>query len=226
MSTVNFPTLVGHLVAAPALPPLQGVYEYLFAANGLFLRATNARLAVQLCIQPWSPGTVRGLPPLEPYVHLHHPRLPCALLHRVLVDARARRDAEAQLVEVLYRVVQRDGKFALLVPPQQATSASVTTTLTEHTQPPLLELHSHGTLPAFWSGQDDRDEGGFCFYGVVGRVNSACPEVRLRLGVYGYWWEMPVGVLFAEHEPPRWQDLNAEASMIGARWLPPLEAHP
>lgn len=222
MTTLFFPTLVGHLIATPVLPPLQGAYDYIFAANGIFLRAANARLAVQMCVQTWAPDTVRGLPPLEPYLRLHHPRLPSVVLHRLLADARTRRDAEGGLVEALYRVVQRGQKFALLAPPQQASIASVTVTDTDTTESPLLEIHSHGTLPAFWSATDNRDEGGFRFYGVVGRVERDLPEIRLRLGVYGYWWDLPLGVLFEEqeHEPPAWQDLNAEGMTPCASWLP------
>lgn len=220
MSILSSPTVVGHLVATLTVPPLKGVYEYLFAANGIFLRAENALLAVRVCLHAWSPGTVRGLPPLEPYIRLHHPRLPCALLRRILVDARSRRDAGGTLTEALYRVVRHGEQFALIVPPQQATLVSVKAQATGTSEPALLELHSHGRLPAFWSGQDDRDEGGFGFYGVVGKVNTDRPEIRVRLGVYGYWWEVPVDVLFAEHEPPVWQDLNAPAPSPYARWLP------
>jgi PRTRC genetic system protein A len=219
MSTIHFSTLVGHLVATPTLPPLTGVYEYLFAANGIFLRAEGGFLTVQMCIHAWSPGTVRGLPSLEPYIRLRHPRLPCALLRRILSDARIRRDADGTLVEALYRVVRRGAQFALVVPPQEASVVSVTTS--DSPDPALLELHSHGNLPAFWSARDDLDEGGFRFYGVVGKVDTDVPEIRLRLGVYGYWWEVPVGVLFAEHEPPEWQDLNAASPSPYARWLEP-----
>lgn len=220
MSIVSFPTLVGHLVATPTLPPLKGAYEYIFAVNGVFLRAENAHLAVQLCVHGWTPGTVRGLPTLEPYIHLHHPRLPSVVLHRLLADARTRRDTGGGLIEALYRVVPRDGKVALFAPPQQASMASVTVTNTDTTESPLLEIHSHGTLPAFWSATDNRDEGGFGFYGVVGRVERDLPEIRLRLGVYGYWWEMPLEVLFEEHEAPAWQDLNADITTPCACWLP------
>jgi PRTRC genetic system protein A len=221
MSTIHFSTLVGHHVATPTLPPLSGVYEYLFAANGLFLRAEGGFLSVQVCIHAWPPGTVRGLPSLAPYIHLHHPYLPCALLRRILTDARTRQDADGALVEALYRVVRRGTQFALIVPPQEASVASVKARTSDTPEPPLLELHSHGSLPAFWSSQDDRDEGGFYFYGVVGKVDTDRPEIRLRLGVYGYWWEVPVGVLFAEHEPPEWQDLNVASPSPYARWLQP-----
>lgn len=219
MTTLAFPTLVRHLIAAPTLPPPQGAYEYIVAANGLFLRAENARLAIQLYLQAWTPGTVRGVPPLEPYLRLRHPQLPSTLLHRLLADARTRRDAAGRLVEALYHVLPCERNFALIVPPQQATPASVTA-IRNAASDPLLEIHSHGTMAAFWSATDNRDEGGFRFYGVVGRLEANLPEIRVRLGVYGYWWEVPLGVLFREDEPPAWQDLNAEGSALCAYRLP------
>ena len=82
----------------------------------------------------------------------------------------------------------------LLRPRQQATASRVQTS-----QPPpptlLLELHTHGQLPAYWSATDDRDEQGACLYGVIGRLDGR-PQVRLRVGVYGYWQELPVAALF------------------------------
>jgi PRTRC genetic system protein A len=219
MTSLYFPSLVRHLVASPTLPPLRGVYEYIFASNGIFLRATNAHVSVQLCIHSWLSGTVRGLPALETYIHLHHPRLPCALLHRVLADARTRRDAEGHLIEAFYRVVPREGKFALIAPPQQASAFSVRVSDTDLVEPSLLELHSHGNLAAFWSVTDDRDEGGFRFYAVVGKIEGPLPEIRLRLGVYGYWWDIPLHTLFEEHDPSQWQDLFVADASQGARWL-------
>ena len=64
----------------------------------------------------------------------------------------------------------------------------------------LLDLHSHGNMSAFWSQTDEGDEQGFRAYGVVGRLDTQ-PEIRLRLGVYGYWFPIPVGVLFDGTHP-------------------------
>jgi hypothetical protein len=50
-------------------------------------------------------------------------------------------------------------------------------------------------MGAFWSGTDNGDEQGFRAYGVIGRLDER-PEIRLRLGVYGYWFPVPVSQLF------------------------------
>lgn len=229
MTLLFLSSLVGHLSATTPLPPFQQgrAYEYLYASNGLFLRAETEWLSVQLCIQTWQLGTVRGLPTLTPYVQLQHRFIPAALLQRVIADARQRRNAQEQLTEWLYRVAQRDDagtvSFALSVPLQEAGVAFVTAAM--DTETPLLELHSHGSLAAFWSSTDDRDEGGFCFYAVIGRLDTDHPEIRLRLGVYGYWWDLPLSVLFEAQDNAPWQDLNAAETFPEARWLvPAMEA--
>ena len=79
-------------------------------------------------------------------------------------------------------------------PPQSATAATVVAAEGDTTAV-LLDLHSHGAMRAFWSATDDADEQGFRVYGVIGRLDEQ-PEIRLRLGVYGYWFPLPASALF------------------------------
>ena len=46
-----------------------------------------------------------------------------------------------------------------------------------------------------WSGTDNGDGQGFRAYGVIGRLDKK-PLMRLRLGVYGYWFPFPSHMLF------------------------------
>jgi hypothetical protein len=57
----------------------------------------------------------------------------------------------------------------------------------------LIEIHSHHSMRAEFSRIDDQDEQGFRLYGVIGRLNRQ-PEIRLRAGLYGYFWEIPAGL--------------------------------
>ena len=72
----------------------------------------------------------------------------------------------------------------LVVPEQEGTATSL-----EYTPPPgvVAEFHSHGSSRAFFSHTDDKDEQGFRIYGVVGRLDTDLPELRLRVGVYGHF---------------------------------------
>ena len=71
-----------------------------------------------------------------------------------------------------------------MVPEQAGTASSLSY------RPPagvVAEFHSHGKTRAFFSGTDDRDEQGFRIYGVVGKLDTPWPELRLRVGVYGHF---------------------------------------
>lgn len=167
-------------------------YQYILAANGLFVRAETRFW--QACI-PVAACAVRGLQPLRPRFRLKIGRLPASLLTAVIRDARQQTNAAGSLNEALYQFRHDGRQVRLLRPVQQATASRVQTG-----QPPpadmVLELHSHGNLPAYWSATDDRDEQGACLYGVLGQLNEARPQLRLRLGIYGYWQELPVAALF------------------------------
>ena len=69
--------------------------------------------------------------------------------------------------------------------PQQATSP----TEVAYVPAPdvVLEIHSHHRYPARFSVLDDADEQRLAVYGVLGRLDTDHPEVRLRVGVYGYF---------------------------------------
>jgi len=59
----------------------------------------------------------------------------------------------------------------------------------------ILDLHSHCEMGAFFSATDNRDEQGFRLYAVLGRIFTR-PEMALRVGVYGDFWTVPVGMVF------------------------------
>jgi PRTRC genetic system protein A len=49
----------------------------------------------------------------------------------------------------------------------------------------VFEIHSHGTMGAFFSGTDDNDEKDDRFFGVIGHVKNYYPELKMRLSVGG-----------------------------------------
>jgi hypothetical protein len=151
-------------------------YNYILAANGLFVRARNAHLAATVCIA--SQG-VRGLAPLEEDVRLLHGKIPMYFLNLALSVLCIKPDIEQ------YLAVTWLGNYSLSIPTQSQTAVSVTYETLPDT---VLDIHSHvGGVPAHFSGIDDRDEQGFGLFAVVGGLRDLCPTVELRLGVYGYF---------------------------------------
>lgn len=176
--------LVDHLVARDGPPSPRGLaYDYVLAGDGLWLAAENAALRVRA---PVARCAVRGLPPLGGACELKHGHVPgwiwdgCAEIARLWSLAR---------LEVLVLITcDAAGRYARVV----------------YTRPDLppgaviaLALHSHHTLPAYFSATDDGDEQGLAVYGVLGRLDTPRPEVALRAGAYGAWLPVPWEDIFA-----------------------------
>jgi hypothetical protein len=53
-------------------------------------------------------------------------------------------------------------------------------------------------MPAYFSPTDNADEQAAKLYAVVGRLDNE-PEMRLRVGVYGYWQPLPITVVFTSN---------------------------
>ena len=204
-----------YLTSAVALPGarLTG-YDYITAGNGLFKRARNRH--VEACL-PLAACRVAGLPAVEPYVRLAGDRLPGTLLWAALADARRR--AIDRPVEAMYHLYRLDdGKARLVYPAQDATGAR--DAYQGGGDPAIvMDVHSHCEMSAFFSATDDRDETGFRFYAVMGHIFTR-PEIRLRLGIYGDHWPVPVTALFTDSGPfemPAWRKQAARPAPPTAR---------
>jgi len=198
-----------HILRSDELPAYDAIgYQYLMAGNGLFIR-TQTRFFT--AVIPVKNAIVRGLPLLKEHFHLRVPKLPASLLTAVFTDARRARRSDGGLNEVLYQFHHDGQNVQLKKPPQQATAISVTSVTTNNEDENILcDLHSHGNMAAFWSETDDMDERNGRLYAVVGKLDSDKPEMRLRVGIYGYWISLPVTALFADnphpidlHQPPK-----------------------
>ncbi len=152
-----------------SLTGLQGepgvFYNYILAANGLFIQAKNAHLAATVCI---GAQEVRGLAPLEEGVQLLHGKIPMYLLNLALSVLCIKPDIEQ------YLAVTWQDNYSLGIPSQSQTAASVTYETLPET---VLDIHSHtGSVPARFSPIDNHDEQGFCLYAVVGDLRSLSPQ--------------------------------------------------
>jgi hypothetical protein len=59
----------------------------------------------------------------------------------------------------------------------------------------LIDLHSHALLDPFFSRTDNKDELGFRVFAVIGNVDGK-PEILVRVGAYGNYWNIPADVVF------------------------------
>ncbi len=184
--------------AGDYLGELGQAYNYILAGNGLWLEAENAHMRARVLL---APAEVRGLAPLVPEFTLKHGRLPADLWQGICaVVGDVSQPEEEQFVAVIWT-----GRYMIAYPPQEGTPASVRFTAIPNT---VLEVHTHPRMGAFFSSIDDLDEQGFKLYGVLG-VKDGGPAVRLRLGIYGYFLDIPWSAVF-EGPLGGWHDMVAE----------------
>lgn len=192
ISTLEIEIIGGLLATDPVLPPIRSAgYEYVVAANGLFIRAEDRRMEAMAPVMMAPLGRpLPGLAVVSPYARLKVPRISRYWLQGVLQHA-TQRGAE----EVMYQFFYDANKCSwdCWTPAQSADAASVDYS---DMAGAVVDLHSHHAMPAFFSETDDRDETGLRFYAVIGRLGSDKPEIRCRAGVYGYHWPVPATAIF------------------------------
>lgn len=172
----------------PAIDPAS-LYEFIFAGNGVFVRARRCGLEAMI---PISTCEIRGLLPVEPYVRLEGGKIPLICTQTILAEFQ--NDLPNESLVWLKLVV---GKWKVIKPRQTADENSV------HPVNPfdpdgavaLMDIHSHDTMEPFFSTEDDKDETGFRIFAVFGLLETE-PSVMVRIGIYGYYWRLAAGDIF------------------------------
>ncbi len=192
---------VGYLLATEGVPERRGLmYDYVTAGDGVFLQGENAHIRARV---PVAPGLIRGLEPLGGVCELERGRIP----HEVWEEAVRLLD-EGDEDREAYVAVTHDGYGYRVERPWQEVSA-----VSARYRPvpdTVLELHSHHRMRAYFSSVDDGDEQGLRLYGVVGRLRTRRPEVRLRVGAYGYFMPLRWEDVF-EGNRGSWRDAHFDA---------------
>jgi len=149
-------------------------YDYIVAANGLFIEAENKLLEVRI---PVADCEIRGLAPLKTKFILTFGGIPQRFFDLALDMFLADTSREH------YVAVIGDSGYHFHVPSQEKEAGKV---VYECENRVVLDMHSHGVMGAWFSHKDDEDDVGLKVYVVVGSLDKT-PVVKLRLGVYGYW---------------------------------------
>lgn len=158
-------------------------YDYILAAQGLIKRLETPHASADLLLCPISErlyGLNLQTYPLEP-LRFKLPRIPERLLLDTLADAR-----QELGLEVMYQFRLTPSGWQVTRPQQEQHRAYVGYHNSDAAGV-ILDLHSHHTMPAYFSPTDDRDEQEGRFYGVLGRLELPNPQLALRLGMYGQW---------------------------------------
>lgn len=192
-------------------PPVQGgLFDYVFAADGVYVHGKREGLEVNF---PVMSGEIRGLLPSWPKFKFDVPKVPLSLIVSMLVESGhyAQQNLETLFHFIWSSVYPWSEGWEKVIPVQERTPASCRPLDAEGPdssyQKAILEIHSHHSMAArFSKDRDDKDETGFRLYGVVGRLDTA-PEIRMRVGVYGFFWEIPAS--WVMELPEGLRDCNA-----------------
>lgn len=116
---------------------------------------------------------------------LNVPKIPAGLLRLATRQFQAIPDKEF-LVNFLWHASPIE-RYGLMVPDQVGSEASVLANGMMETESRfiVLQMHSHGIMPAFFSPTDDADEVRTGLYGVIGHCDRFTPDVRLRFSNAG-----------------------------------------
>lgn len=160
-------------------------YNYILAGNGVFLDCGNAHLNVTMCI---APVEIRGLEPMNEIVVTRHGLIPRSF-YELALSTFLIKPIKERFIAVTW-----DGeKYSLAYPDQDGNLGNVNYSVPNEI---ILDMHSHCNMPAFFSGNDNRDDQGFKLSMVLGKVEREPPEYRLRVSAYGYFKELDFQEVF------------------------------
>lgn len=183
--------------AGVPLPPIEaGLFEYVLAANGVYVRGERPELAALL---PIASCEIRGLAELEPKTELRVPGVPQEQVRWMLEQARRAQDDTGRPTEIIFHLSVDDAGIWNVETPEQLQGPARAKPLDDSGSSSyaraFVEVHSHVNMSSQFSHTDDGDEIGFRVYAILGRIFDT-PEMRVRVGLYGYRWEIPAREIF------------------------------
>ena len=162
-----------------------------------------------------------GCPPEQPkesnrYFHFRLPLIPSSMLLQVISFFQyvCRKSGSEVLVNVLYD--KETGEYFCDVPKQTVSGCSVSasTGYDDSRYLHVLDIHSHNVMPAFFSYIDDQDELVSRIYMVIGKLNKAMPQMKLRASCGGKFIPLPLDSIF---------DVQPEGCPFPKDWIDRVE---
>lgn len=191
---MNIPQLVERKFLFTSDQPITApLYEIVIARNGVFKRARRLEMKAIVEISAFA-VKIPELAAAEARVELIE-KIPARIFAEILAHARSSTDA-LNFTENLYAVC-RDAEAGNYFWKEVSRSRSFGSTIARDDDPAyqqaVLEIHTHPPGCREFSNQDDRDERGkFRLFGILIDIHSDNPLIRLRVGVYDSFWEIPI----------------------------------
>ena len=213
------------VLAAPLfgdLPAMENGQRVIVASNGVFVQVKRDWLD---CVERLG-GIDAALPlpygKMTPSVCFTFGTIPIALLDAFIAAGRAGLPNEIAggLIYSPQRTTLRFAIYEVL----HSTAHGI-----EYRMPPLardesiaVDLHTHGRLPAFWSGTDDVDDRSVKVAGVFGNLDRERPSAAFRLVLNGMYrslahpWQAAAQEVESDGHRPT---LDALGFNVGEAWI-------
>lgn len=163
--------------------PIHGFYQYIHASNGVFVRARRKGLYAMV---PISDEGEDWCIPIEPVVEVEN-KISENVIEQIYGDFVKSLPNE--------RLAWVTSNIDLIFPAQIATPGMVKpiNEFDPQIENVLFDVHSHNTMEAYFSGQDNKDESkGFRVFIVIGKVGTQRPQIKARVGVFGHFMDIPI----------------------------------
>lgn len=142
------------------------------------------------------------------------PRIPAELMMQVIAFFRHFTNQEGKkeaLVNIYWD--KNTQEFVADAPEQVVTEVSINSQISDELANDryihYMDIHSHNTMPAFFSSVDDHDEKATRLYCVIGRLNECVPEIKARISNGGKFLDIDPAEVFelvGAPFPDEWKD--------------------
>ena len=209
---MHIPELVERkFLFAPDQPITAPLYEIVIAQNGVFKRARRREMTAAVELSAFN-VKIPELAVGATFVELTE-KIPAKIFTEILAHAQNSTDA-AKFTENLYAVCRNDesgGYFWKEVSRRRSFGSTIARDDDPAYKEAVLEIHTHPPGCFNFSTQDDRDESGkFRLFGILVDIHTTQPSIRLRVGVYDSFWEIPVDAVVAQASIENVNDLVEE----------------
>lgn len=217
---MNIPQLVERkFLFAPDQPITAPLYEIVIAQNGVFKRARRREMSASIELSAFA-VKIPELAIAEACVELIE-KFPARIFDEILLHARSTTD-KTSFTENLYAVCrdnENGGYFWKEISHSRHFGSTIACDDDPAYQNAILEIHTHPPNCQRFSSQDNRDESGkFRLFGILVDIHSEQPAIRLRIGVYDSFWEIPVEMV-AGKPPENLTDLVKQENERQAKAL-------
>ena len=141
------------------------------------------------------------------------PKIPYNTLSEIIAFFKSYVDKDGAVEALAYIYWSfADSRYYVYVPKQVVGKARVDSTLPDMDEdkfPLVMEIHSHNTMPGFFSPTDDSDEKATRLYTVVGRMDKVFPEIKTRMSCGGKFVEIEPEEVFEGYSgtfPEKWRE--------------------